>query len=54
MFNTVTLSPHRLDTPAENGTVNSKVVWSANGTYSTELYANQAAQVNLYLTYSLH
>ena len=36
---------HRLDTPGDNGTVNSEVVWSANSTYSTILYANRAAKV---------
>jgi len=35
----------RLDTPADDGSVNSEVVWKANGTYSTELYADRAAQV---------
>ena len=36
---------HRLDAPGDNGTVNSEVVWSANSTYSTILYANRAAKV---------
>ncbi|XP_063682046.1 arylsulfatase J-like [Bolinopsis microptera] len=35
----------RLDTPGDNGTVNSEVLWSAKSTYSTILYANRAAKV---------
>ena len=39
----------RFDTPAQNGSVNSEVVWSVNETYSTVNYANQAAKVRYWV-----
>ena len=37
---------HRYNTLAKDGKVNDEVLWTANNTYSTDLYNQQAKQVN--------